>query len=297
MTTFSRSGCTYHHQPYRDKSVGCVLLTMSRFSCVTIAAVLLTTTAHYDPSRTHIVAHNPTTSVYLFRGNMPTNDTAFVYDQLLDVMRQRAAEANVSFPSTAPFLVDMSLNNPFDEDPHETAFFADPANAKLGRIIKWPTGLSTIVSPYEVPAALLKEMAEKGIWELDDVPDHVDTIIRVLSQPPPTGMSAVAIYVHCTAGCDRTGEVIGSFRMRFERAGAIAPGIRAIPTTGIRDVFDMYQLDTSECGRSPNWFATTGLEWYCLYMHYQHNVTLGPCEGFADCKTFGKCKPIPRPSP
>eukprot|EP01013_Petalomonas_cantuscygni_P017042 TRINITY_DN34147_c0_g1_i1.p1 TRINITY_DN34147_c0_g1~~TRINITY_DN34147_c0_g1_i1.p1 ORF type:complete len:270 (+),score=33.41 TRINITY_DN34147_c0_g1_i1:101-910(+) len=252
--------------------------------------------ASYDPNRTHIVAYNPSTNVYLFRGNMPTNSTSLAYDAMLQTMRLRAKEVNLTFPTVAPFIVDISLNNPTDEDKHETEFWNDSAHASLGRLIQWPTGLSTIVSPHAVPKPLRKSMAEKDIWKLDDVPGHVHTILQILTQPPPTGASSVAIYVHCSAGCDRTGEVIGSFRMLYERAGDIAAGIAAFPTSGVRDVFDMYDLDVHECGRPPNWFATTGLEWFCLYMHYEHDVTLGPCESFAKCKTFGDCTPLPRPS-
>ena len=51
--------------------------------------------------------------------------------------------------------------------------------------------------------------------------------------------------VHCTAGCDRTGEFIGSYRLQFQ---------------GV-DVYEMYQMDTDECGRSPNYWSTMALEW------------------------------------
>jgi hypothetical protein len=53
-----------------------------------------------------------------------------------------------------------------------------------------------------------------------------------------------------------------------------------------------YSLDVSECGRPPNYFSTSALEWFCLY-HAQQRGTDGkvPCTSFAKCKTFGNCQP------
>jgi len=86
------------------------------------------------------------------------------------------------------------------------------------------------------------------------------------------------IYVHCSAGCDRTGEFIGSYRLQFFKTN----------TT------DMYAADTSECGRSPNWFGTSALEWFCLYLQATNGTQPEPaadCETFATCELFGKCHP------
>jgi hypothetical protein len=53
-----------------------------------------------------------------------------------------------------------------------------------------------------------------------------------------------------------------------------------------------YALDISECGRAPNYFSTSALQWFCLY-HTQQHAREGsvPCTSFATCKTFGDCRP------
>ncbi len=87
---------------------------------------------------------------------------------------------------------------------------------------------------------------------------------------------AAAIYVHCEGGCDRTGELVGAYRMRYFNT----------------NVTEMYAEDVSECGRAPNYFATNGLEWFCLYFGENFNGPTGStCTSFASCELFGKCKP------
>jgi len=86
----------------------------------------------------------------------------------------------------------------------------------------------------------------------------------------------VVLYVHCTAGCDRTGEVIGSYRMKYQTE---------------YDVVEMYGLDVAECGRPPNYWSTTALEWFCLYMQENGRPNLADCMEFAVCKFAGDCKP------
>ncbi len=53
-----------------------------------------------------------------------------------------------------------------------------------------------------------------------------------------------------------------------------------------------YALDVSECGRAPNYFSTSALEWFCLYraQNLADNAA-DPCLSFAKCKTFGDCHP------
>jgi hypothetical protein len=54
-----------------------------------------------------------------------------------------------------------------------------------------------------------------------------------------------------------------------------------------------YQVDIADCGRPPNYFSTSALEWFCLYRSSLSNSSASelPCLTFAKCKTFGSCQP------
>ena len=54
----------------------------------------------------------------------------------------------------------------------------------------------------------------------------------------------------------------------------------------------VYAEDVSECGRAPNYFSTSALEWFCLYHGENYNgPTFPSCTSFAICKLFGSCEP------
>jgi hypothetical protein len=226
--------------------------------------------ANLSYNRVHIVDRSGVN--WLFRSNMPTNDTTFAYDQLLQFMGQRAKEINLTFPAN-PYLVVISLNNDFDgkDFAHEKQFW-DKAPKSLGQFINWPLGLAGLLPPNWFPEDKRREMANSTVWAIDKIPDHVQTmhnmLLNQLSRP-------TVILFHCSAGCDRTGEVAGSYRLQY--------------TTP--NVTTMYKLNCEECGRPPNYFGTTGLEWYCYYETYRFGTKLGDCTGFAKCKMFGQCEP------
>ena len=229
--------------------------------------------ANLDYTRVHLVDHNVETNNFLFRGNMPVaNHTVFQYDQLLSYLKKRAAEAGVDFPSNFQ-LVDISLNNLFDKDLKvEKAFWSNPDNKKLGRFINWPLGLAGIVPPNKFSPSKQKEMANSSVWKVDKIPSRVTDIAAMVNTKSTV---PTIVYVHCTAGCDRTGEVIGSYRLKYKPV----------------NVTQMYALDIDECGRPPNYWSTTALKWFCIYMEENGRPNLADCNGFASCKFAGKCKP------
>jgi hypothetical protein len=242
--------------------------------------------AMLDYSRVHLVDHDPHTGNLLFRGNMPANGThVFAIDLLLQYLRQRAHEASIDFPVAGNFtLTDISLNNDFDgkDFKAERDFWADSASKRLGNFVNWPLGLAGIVGPGHYPRSKVGPMSNGSVWKVDKIPSHVAQIRAWLlaKQDKP-----VVQYVHCTAGCDRTGEVIGAYRMRYQPAN----GFEGTP------VIPMYALDTKECGRSPNYWSTMALEWFCEYIKYNDvgagAAHIGDCEGFATCKFAKKCQP------
>lgn len=63
-----------------------------------VCAVACASAEHVHPSRIHLVDRSASGN-FLFRGNMPINATGFAYDEIKQVMAQRAHEAGVtSFP-------------------------------------------------------------------------------------------------------------------------------------------------------------------------------------------------------
>ena len=52
-----------------------------------------------------------------------------------------------------------------------------------------------------------------------------------------------------------------------------------------------YALDTSECGRSPNYWSTTALEWWCFELQYNRQLQRGNCTGFAVCQPLKHGQP------
>lgn len=151
-----------------------------------------------------------------------------------------------------------------------------------------PPGLYPLEKRYE--------MANSSVWGVDQVPKRIQDIRTMLNTKfaLPT-----VIYVHCSAGCDRTGEVIGSYRIQFQTQNltevCTGPSLcfaMVLSHVACTCLPQMYALDTSECGRSPNYFSTAALEWYCYYYEDQHNrEDIGNCDGFATCTPFGKCQP------
>lgn len=272
-------------------------ITHSHFTTTTAAVVLLAvvsaasiasfSAATLDYSRVHLV--DQANGNFLFRGNMPVNDTSFAYDQLVAMMAERAQAAGVEIPNEF-YLVDLSLSNSFDKGfALEQAFWANGAHGNLGVFVNWQLGAAGLLPPSSYPLKQAQQMALNGssVWKVDQLPTRIPLIREMLETgkvppsvatlPPSAPWGApLVIYVHCEAGCDRTGEVIGAYRMQYQAA----------------NVTGMYALDTAECGRSPNYFSTGALEWFCLYFSETFSQNIGDCEGFATCKPFGKCQPV-----
>lgn len=146
-------------------------------------------------------------------------------------------------------------------------------NFEQGRLVEWPIGVAGIIPPAKVDKDKRAEVSE-DMWAVDQLPQRVDMLKQMLSLTLDSG-KPIVILVHCTAGCDRTGEMIGAYRL----------------TSGNYTAQEMYALDVSECGRAPNYYSTHALEWYCIKLQTDGYTNLGDCLGFATCEPFGDCEP------
>lgn len=253
------------------------------FLCTVIAWLTSRTNANLDEKRVHFVdlrqLSNGATNM-LFRSNMPINTTTLAYDQLVAVMKNRTqqeAPAGTTFPE--PFyLLDLSLDNVFEpkDTKTEKSFWQDPAHSKLGGYLNWPIGTAGLASPKLYSKADIFNMsaANGSVWVYDHIPQRMQELKSMLETPHESGLPLV-VLVHCEAGCDRTGQFAGSWRMNFQRTKTVA----------------MYAKDVTECGRPPNYYGTMGLEWYCYYLQLHAGINPGECTAFAKCKLGGDCTP------
>ena len=204
--------------------------------------------------RVHLVDYQDG-KVWLFRGADPVvGKETFAYEALVAAMRAAAAKKNITLPPDF-HLVDVSFLFIERADlAAEKEFFA--ANPDKGEFVQYPIfGVvgpawlhrvlnlaGALVSPSEAQAA--SESAP--VWSRLDIA-AVQALHRLMQEAHDR---PVVIYAHCFAGCDRTGEVIGAYRMQHMDMG----------------LGDVYALSTQECRRpirSPNRRA---LQAYCTYL-------------------------------
>ena len=237
-----------------------------------------------DPERFHCVAHVDGGG-FLMRSNMPLRANAtgvaaaeqFAYDDVMRLARARARDECGAALADDAYLVEVSLADAFDDANGllaARAWHADPAHFARGRLAEWPLGVAGLVPAARVDAAARAGVAER-MFVVDQLPQRVAMLDALLAAAPPAG-AAVVVLVHCNAGCDRTGEMIGSWRLASGAATSAA---------------EMYALDVAECGRAPNYYSTHALEWYCLRLQAEGREGLGDCLGFATCEPFGDCVP------
>ena len=207
--------------------------------------------------------------VWLFRGADPVvGKHTFAYEALVAAMRAAAAKKNVTLPQDF-HLVDVSFLFIERADlAAEKEFFA--ANPDKGEFLQYPIfGVvgpawlhrvlnlaGALVSPSEAQAALENaQRAAAPVWSRLDIA-AVQALHRLMEEAHDR---PVVIYAHCFAGCDRTGEVIGAYRMQHM-------------DMGLRDV---YALSTQECGRPIRKPNRRALQAYCTYLGRTDCAALG----------------------
>ncbi len=251
-----------------------------------------------DLSRVHIfdLVHSASMKPSLLvRGNAPlecsgsvsTEKCTFAYDTLMQYVRLRAANASIPLPTnnSRVYLIDVTFEGILDKYfLNEAEYWDDPANAVKGRYMQWEL-FGAPIWATELPNETVQEMLNnpnKDIWAVDQLPERVGRMRQsILRSGPPQGYDAQIVYVHCAGGCDRTGEFVGAYRMAFYPQSTLKP---------------IYDMDVAECGRSPNYFASGALGWYCLQWN-KYNATpprlpqMPDCLTAYTCELFGKCDP------
>jgi len=73
--------------------------------------------------------------------------------------------------------------------------------------------IGSLVNPDDLSKGVVKDLAESlKSWSFDDIPKAMDEIRSLLET---SNTLPLIIYIHCEAGMDRTGEVSGSYYLKY----------------------------------------------------------------------------------
>lgn len=224
-------------------------------------------------------------SNYLFRGSEPLNDQdEFDYNGLQAAIISAGKEANISVPEVF-YLLDINLLNL--ENSHdlkkiqkEFKFFKD--HYDLGQLEVRET-IGTTASPMNQSFKLdnpFRQYLEQNVdnWLTDPLVTRVD-MLREWLRNPKSQLSMnkpIVIYVHCFSGCDRTGELIGAYYLRYMNGSWE----------------EMNEINYDYCGGRPfgcnNYWAT---QWYCLWLNQEYGTALN-CSAEFPCTLIGPRGPL-----
>jgi len=199
---------------------------------------------------------------FLFRGGDPNVGPhgSFDYAALVQSIELAATRAGVQDLPDKFYLVDINLTNlEANSDAKgsiaEWTFFN--ANPHLGRFLFWEThGTNDNASNLGIPAGLKQSMVENfQVWQGDQLVTRMEQLHSLLN----TNMSLpVIIYGHCYCGCDRTGETMGAYYMKW-----------------LRYTWEMTnKVNTMIAERPMTCSEYLAMQWYCLYLNYSEGTDL-----------------------
>lgn len=240
----------------------------------------------FDSDRVHLI--DEINGSYFFRGNEPLigneKNRRFAYAELIAKMNERLEqEGHEKLTADSFELIDISLlNSAADEFDLriERKFFEE--NPNKGQFIHWPLyGITEIVPANErlrtvgkvsldllYPTFLLLRTLTK--IDVNKVSKHNKTIHKEVkklhkmlhsSTENAVNTKKKVFYVHCNAGCDRTGEFIAAYRM----------------TMNLTSCSDATDKNINECGRPQNYYSINGNYWYCWYLRSIGSEVLCDC--------------------
>ena len=176
------------------------------------------------------------------------------------------------------YLIDvnfLNIENPEDAQRIlvEQRFFQ--SKPKLGRIQVWGMNGSGLSVKDPAVATCRQYLARQlDQWLNDKLAYRVETLRKWLEGGLPTfhGQTnlPIVIYLHCVAGCDRTGEFSGAYYLRYLR----------------KSWEEVNALNRSMCNHNRPFGCKNyrALQWYCLWLNLERGFSLNwwqdfPCSG------------------
>lgn len=215
-------------------------------------------------------------SNYLFRGGLPLigNPPVFNYNGLKKAIINAGKRAGIKVPSSF-YIIDVSflnIENPADARriSAEQKFFQN--NPRLGRIQVW--GMNGIGLDATDPALLEnREYLARNLdkWLNDKLTSRVEILRGWLEGTSPAfrdnAKQPFVIYIHCVAGCDRTGEFSGAYYLRYQN----------------KTWEEVNALNRSMCHHNRPFGCKNyrAVQWYCLWLNLKRGFALNWWKDFS----------------
>jgi len=199
---------------------------------------------------------------FLFRGGTGESDWGTDFPALIEEIQQVANDAGIKLPEEFIFIDICLLNletvtyNSGDrnESIEEWTFFQK--NPTLGQFVFWETqgSFDNATNP------LIQPMINNIMTFADNwLPDRLHVRMQSLRQMLYTQYDKPAVlYGHCDCGCDRTGEVFGSYYMKWLNISWEETNL----------------MNRKAAGRYMDCFNYQAMQWYCLYLNWSEGRNL-----------------------
>jgi hypothetical protein len=220
----------------------------------------------------------------LFRGGNPdiSPNQTMNFDGLVQQIVLASKASKVALPKSF-FLVDINLlnmdptNGPivagFDMHNLLGEFTYFQKNPSKGMIVFWEmegtTDNATIM--LEVGTNIRPFFVQTlGSWQGDNLIGRMEEMNTLLTTD--FGIPAI-LYGHCDCGCDRTGELFGSYYMRWMNM----------------TWEETNELNTDIATRPMSCNNYLAMQWYCLWLRDTQNYSHLNCDDNADCSAYDPC--------
>eukprot|EP00761_Pharyngomonas_kirbyi_P011991 gb/GECH01012018.1/.p1 GENE.gb/GECH01012018.1/~~gb/GECH01012018.1/.p1 ORF type:complete len:287 (+),score=37.48 gb/GECH01012018.1/:1-861(+) len=214
----------------------------------------------FKPDRVSVIDVSRHSANILFRGNLPkSSDGSFAYEELMKTLRDKAQkEAHFKLPEDV-YLVDVSFLNTITE--HDDLKMGEDFfkhHPDKGEFVNWVM-IGDLEPPDDVPGWLRKVQAKHiQDWQIDRLHHRIPKLHEMLHTKHDRPR---AIYIHCEAGVDRTGEVSGSYYMQYLGW----------------DFHKSLKFDNQVEPRPIHKPLRNAMAWYCWYLHYVHDDGPNDC--------------------
>lgn len=206
----------------------------------------------FDPKMLHVLDYKKTEGkkVFLIRGNIPIIDEKFCYDLLKSSIKNIIVQAGLSITNNFK-IIDISFLSCSLEEKElqiEKDWFLQ--NPETGIFIHRPIYGSSI-NPLAIEEPFHNLLANKNIDRLRELIYSLNEIMYISLYP----CQDTVIYIHCTAGKDRTGEVSAAYLMENKNLS----------------YSEAIELNRQIAGRNLYINQTNAICWYALYLREVKN--------------------------